>query len=166
MTNRHAMNTQGARCLAKITALAVFALAAASCSSGDDSTSATSSAEVVENDSSTATAAEPDSETETEVEAEPQVFAILATEPTEPGPRPMLAWDSVDGATTYDLIVLDAEGTPYWAWSGEATGIHLGGVENPDAVGAWVFEPLTWIVTARDSEGQPLAMSAQAELLP
>lgn len=96
----------------------------------------------------------------------PPAFDTLVTEPTEPGPRPLLAWASVDGATIYDLIVLDAAGSPYWAWSGEDTSVYLGGVENPDAVGAWVFEPLTWIVTARDGEGQPLAMSESAELVP
>ena len=177
MISRHAMTTPKARWLSMFAMLAIVSLAVASCSSGDDSAdslSATSLTEAGENDSPTTTAAELDGETDTGTEADtepqpetvPPVFEIMATEPTAPGPRPMLAWDSIDGATTYDLIVLDAEGTPYWAWSGEETGVHLGGVENPDAVGAWVFEPLTWIVTARDSEGEPLAMSAKAELLP
>lgn len=94
------------------------------------------------------------------------IFDVLVTEPTVAGPHPELAWSAVDGAASYDLIVLDGAGDPYWAWSGEATSVYLGGVQNPDAVGAWVFEPLTWIVTARDSDGQPLAMSERAELLP
>lgn len=94
------------------------------------------------------------------------IFDVLATEPTIAGPHPELAWTAVEGAASYDLIVLDGAGDPYWAWAGEATSVYLGGVENADAVGAWTFEPLTWIVTARDSDGQPLAMSARAELLP
>lgn len=94
------------------------------------------------------------------------IFDVLATEPTVAGPRPELAWSAVEGAASYDLIVLDGAGEPYWAWSGEATNVYLGGVQNADAVGAWVFEPLTWIVTARDSNGEPLAMSARAKLLP
>ncbi len=91
---------------------------------------------------------------------------MIETEPSEPGPHPQLAWAEVAGAATYDLIVLDAAGETYWAWSGTESSVHLGGVESPDAVGAWVFEPLTWIVTARDAEGEPLAMSAKADLTP
>lgn len=94
------------------------------------------------------------------------VFDVLATEPTDPGPHPELVWSAVSGAASYDLIVLDGAGDPYWAWSGDSTSVYLGGVQNPDAAGAWVFEPLTWIVTARDGEGEPLAMSARATLLP
>lgn len=108
---------------------------------------------------------EPSSDAE-EAPGQPQVFELIATEPIAAGPRPLLAWEPIEGAAAYDLIVLDAAGAPYWAWTGETSSVFIGGVENPDAVGAWVFEPLTWIVTARDAEGQPLAMSAKAELLP
>lgn len=163
------MSTRTSHWFLAITAVGTICLW--SCSSQDDSSAASLTTESVE---SVAADAEATSEvdagsgatTEPQLEAEPQVFELIATDPTSPGPRPMLAWDDVDGAASYDVIVLDAEGTPYWAWSGEATGVHLGGVENPDAVGAWVFEPLTWIVTARDIDGKPLAMSVQAELLP
>lgn len=168
------MSTQTNHWLATITALVAIWLAATSCSTEDASSGTsptTASAESADAETTTANEAEgdaPDGDATTtpQPDPEPQVFELIITQATSPGPRPMLAWDSIDGATSYDLIVLDAEGTPYWAWSGEAAGVHLGGVENPDAVGAWVFEPLTWIVTARDNEGQPLAMSAAAELLP
>ena len=96
----------------------------------------------------------------------PPPFPELVVQPTEPGPRPLLAWDAVEGAVNYQLVVLDADGTAYWAWSGTETSVFLGGMENPDAVGAWVFEPLTWVVAAEDPNGATLAMSARAELLP
>lgn len=152
-------------------AIALVLAGTTSCSSTDepDDASTTSTSETSADATSTSSAeveADESAEADETVVEAPQVFELMVTEPTEPGPRPFLAWDSVEGASTYDLIVLDAAGTPYWAWSGEATGVHLGGVENPEAVGAWVFEPLTWIVTARDSDGQPLAMSGTAQLEP
>ena len=42
----------------------------------------------------------------------------------------------------------------------------LGGMDNPDAIGAWVFEELTWMVVARDGDGAPLAMSQRVVLEP
>lgn len=99
-------------------------------------------------------------------EPAPVIFDVIETEPNEPGPRPELSWSPVDGAAAYDLIVLDAERRPYWGWSGADTSVHLGGVSNPEAIGAWVFEPLTWIVTARDGAGRTLAVSQQAALEP
>ncbi len=96
----------------------------------------------------------------------PPPFPELVVQPTEPGPRPLLAWDTVEGAVDYELFVLDADGAAYWAWSGTETSVYLGGMENPDAVGAWVFEPLTWVVAAVDADGTTLAMSTRADLLP
>ena len=116
-------------------------------------------------DTTTTAAAEDSTTDEPAVEREP-AFPVLATAPTEPGPRPLLSWDAVEGAARYDLMVLNAEGVAYWGWSGTETAIHLGGIEDPDAAGAWVFEPLTWVVTARDADGQPLALSEQATLEP
>lgn len=167
MTNRMLCNRM--LCAAVMAAM-TFTLGA--CSGGSEPDDATPTSESA---GDTASTPDPNSDAELglddEGEAElgpppPPAFDVLATEPTEAGPRPLLAWAAVDGAVAYDLIVLDAQGTPYWAWTGESTSVHLGGVENPDAVGAWVFEPLTWIVTARDAAGQPLAMSEQAALLP
>lgn len=161
---------------------ATIGLAVSSCSSSaepvassedsvavDDESIASSSnsdaadADDTESDGTEATGAE---DTDEPKLAAVVIFDVLVTEPTVAGPHPELAWSAVDGAASYDLIVLDGAGDPYWAWSGGATSVYLGGVENPDAIGAWVFDPLTWIVTARDSDGQPLAMSERAELLP
>lgn len=154
--------------------MAIMSLAVSACSSGGEP-AASPEASVAVDDDSTATVSGPegdDSVATGAVEADETdlgavvIFDVLVTEPSVAGPHPELAWSAVDGAASYDLIVLDGAGDPYWAWSGEATSVYLGGVQNPDAVGAWVFEPLTWIVTARDSDGQPLAMSERAELLP
>ncbi len=96
----------------------------------------------------------------------PNPFEEITVLATEAGPRPTLAWEPVDGAALYQLTVLDAAGDPYWSWSGEETSIPFGGVSNPDAGGAIVFEPMTWTVVARDANSQPLAMSSGLTLEP
>lgn len=152
--------------------LAALAFTAGACSSSDGSvadpepSTAPADAEGAGDDTTAPEETDDDPQVASDLEPELQVFAIIATEPTEAGAHPLLMWDVVDGAAGYDLIVLDAEGVPYWAWSGDEPGVHLGGVANADAAGAWVFETLTWIVTARDASGEPLAMSEKAELLP
>ncbi len=92
------------------------------------------------------------------------VFPEIELAPSDPGPRPTLSWVAVDGAELYQVSVLDANGRPYWAWSGTETEVPLGGMANPDAVGAWVFEELTWTVVARDVAGVALAMSQRGVL--
>lgn len=94
------------------------------------------------------------------------LFPDIELGATEPGPRPTLTWTAVDGASIYQLTVLDAAGEPYWSWSGSDTAIPLGGMDNADAVGAWVFEELTWMVVARDAAGVPLGVSRRGVLEP
>ncbi|MEE9417460.1 MAG: hypothetical protein V3V01_19420 [Acidimicrobiales bacterium] len=94
------------------------------------------------------------------------VLPVLETNATEAGPRPLLSWQVVSDAASYELTVLNADGNPYWSWSGPEPGVFLGGMENPDAIGAWVFEELTWVVTARDADGATLALSDRATLNP
>lgn len=89
---------------------------------------------------------------------------VLETQPTAEGPRPLLEWEPVEGAASYTLVVLGSDGTPYWAWSGAEASVHLGGFDDPDAVGPWVHEPMTWTVAALDGAGQPLALSDPAVL--
>lgn len=162
--------------------LALLVAAALLTGCGDDSTDASDAPDSVVTDpvatdgadapdTTTTTAADDASDSGTDTDTEPAaerdpIFPVLVTAPTEPGPRPLLSWDAVEGATQYDLMVLNAEGVAYWGWSGAETAVYLGGVEDPDATGAWVFEPLTWVVTARDADGQPLALSEQAMLEP
>jgi hypothetical protein len=99
-------------------------------------------------------------------EAWSDTFAEIVLSPTESGPRPTLSWAAVDGAALYQLTVLDADGAPYWSWSGTESAVPLGGMDNPDAIGAWVFEELTWMVVARGGDGAPLAMSRRGVLEP
>jgi hypothetical protein len=99
-------------------------------------------------------------------EAWAATFAEIALAPTEPGPRPLLSWAAVDGAALYQLTVLDADMVPYWSWSGTETEVPLGGMDNPDAIGAWVFDELTWVVVARGADGAPRAMSTREVLEP
>ncbi len=148
-----------------------LAFSAAACGGGDEESSnetvqavaTTSEASV---DVSTGDDSLPDDSDESANPELPPPFPELVVQPTEAGPRPLLAWDAVEGAANYQLVVLDADGTAYWAWSGTETSVFLGGMENQNAVGAWVFEPLTWVVAAEDADGATLAMSARAELLP
>ncbi len=78
----------------------------------------------------------------------------------------MLAWTPVEGAAAYRLVALTSDGTPYWAWLGEATEVRFGGAVDTGGHTAVVFEPMTWRVVALDAEGTPLAASEQAELSP
>ena len=94
------------------------------------------------------------------------VFDPIATEPTESGPRPLLAWEAIEGADLYQVVVLGADGEPYWAWSGTETEIHVGGNPEPQALGAWVHESMTWTVSAHGPEGQVLGLSSPAGLEP
>ena len=126
--------------------------------SGADETDGDETVETVETDATTTTTTAPI------VVDNPLVEITVAA--TESGPRPLLAWDAIDGAVDYRVVVLDAQGQPYWAWSGPETEINVGGVSNPDAAGATVFEPMTWTVAAIDADGVPVAMSAAGALTP
>ena len=78
----------------------------------------------------------------------------------------MLAWTPVDGAVSYRLVALTSEGSPYWAWLGEATDVRFGGAPEAGGQTAVVFEPMTWRVIALDAEGLPIAASVPGELTP
>jgi hypothetical protein len=156
-----------------------FALGA--CSSGGDAEVTDTSVSTPLGDATTTTTSEPlddgsettTSETTTSTtttvptdDVWSDTFAEISLTATEPGPRPLLAWGEVDGAALYQLTVLDAAGVPYWSWSGSTSAVHLGGMDNPDAMGAWVFEELTWMVVARAADGTPLAVSRRGTLEP
>lgn len=83
-----------------------------------------------------------------------------------PAQRPMLSWVEVTGATRYSVVVLGSDGSPYWAWSGTTTEVPMGGIDDPDVVGPWVHEPMTWTVAATDADGVSIAMSPAADLAP
>lgn len=82
------------------------------------------------------------------------------------GPRPLLSWPAVDGAAQYHVTVFAADGSAYWSWSGAETEVYVGGVDDPDGAGAFVFEPMTWRVMAEAEDGTVLGLSEASALTP
>ncbi len=151
----------------------VLALVLAGCGGSTDETTAvepdesavTTTEAPVEAPESTSTQPAPEGGDSVELTLA-DVFDPIATEPTEAGPRPLLAWEAVEGASLYQVVVLGADGEPYWAWSGTETMINVGGNAQPDAIGAWVHESMTWTVSAHSADGKVLGLSAPAGLEP
>jgi hypothetical protein len=84
------------------------------------------------------------------------------------GPRPLLRWEAVDGATAYVVTVNRPGGGPIWAWEGATTEVPYGGgpADDPDTTGARLEEPATWFVAAKDAEGRLLAVSGRVDIAP
>lgn len=93
---------------------------------------------------------------------------VLVLEPTsETGSHPTLRWQSADGAVSYWLVLQDAAGRPYWAWTGSETSVRVGGGDSADAnQTAVLHEPMTWRVAAFDSDGNLVALSDTADVAP
>jgi hypothetical protein len=89
--------------------------------------------------------------------------AVELTAPPEEdaGEVPTFAWESVEGAAAYRLVVLDAEGRAVWAWEGSETSVALGGVpDRPEgAEGPVLTAGSTWSVAALDADGHVVAVS-------
>jgi hypothetical protein len=78
------------------------------------------------------------------------------------GAQPLLEWEPVSGAASYDVVLYDADGAPYWAWSGETTQVAVGdGAADPT-----VTAGMTWSVTAYDADGTPLAGATALPIAP
>jgi hypothetical protein len=95
-------------------------------------------------------------------------IADLVLEPTvETGSHPMLSWQAAAGATSYWLVVRDADDRPYWAWTGAEVSVRFGGgdTEEPNQT-AVLHEMMTWRVAAFDAEGSLIALSESAVLSP
>ena len=85
-------------------------------------------------------------------------LTLVAT--AEGGPNPTLAWESIDGAATYWLVVLDGAGAPYWAWTGSDTTVRFGGgVRTEPNQTAALHEAMTWTVAAVSADGRIIAFS-------
>ena len=106
--------------------------------------------------------------TDPAVESYAQAAGLATIEllPVDAGEQPVLAWTPVDGAVSYRLVALTSDGSPYWAWSGEAAEVRFGGAPEAGGQTAIVFEPMTWRVIALDADGLPLAASEPGELTP
>jgi len=99
------------------------------------------------------------------VGAEP-VIQLTATEGV--GIRPTLAWESVDGAASYFLVVKDESEVAYWAWDGSETSVPLGGAEFPADFGNGpsIGPGYTWSVSAYAGDGTFLAISGDRPVSP
>ncbi len=93
-------------------------------------------------------------------------LATIDLLPTDAGEQPLLSWTPVAGAASYRMAALTSDGSPYWAWIGEATDVRFGGLPEVGGQTAIVFEPMTWRVVALDAEGLPIAASEPGELTP
>lgn len=128
----------------------------------------TTETDTTETDTTETDAAEPDTDDTADAAVPPIESPLddIATDAAPAGARPLLSWTGVDGAVLYRVVVVDADGAPYWAWSGSETQVPVGGVEDPALPGAIVFESMTWSVAALDADGVPLAISDAAPLEP
>lgn len=93
---------------------------------------------------------------------------ILILSPTnETGSHPTLSWSPVDGAMSYWLVLRDADGRPYWAWTGNDTSVRVGGGDSSEPnQTATLHEEMTWSVAAFDEEENLIALSDAASLTP
>ena len=93
----------------------------------------------------------------------------VTTPPSGNGEYPLLAWEPVDSAADYSLVLTQADGQVYWAWSGVESQIWLGGSsDQPPATasGPYMVEPMTLRVFALDADGVVIAASQPIEIAP
>jgi hypothetical protein len=85
---------------------------------------------------------------------------VQATATSGGGPRPLLAWEPLDGAASYTVVVFDADGSPWWSWQGEETEVHLGGFQTDAEIGGpTAGAGVTWVVYAYDADGLTIGVS-------
>lgn len=90
------------------------------------------------------------------------------TAPTGEGDRPLLSWEPIDEASTYLVIVYDADGAAYWSAITEQTEVYVGGpLPIPaERTGPRVSSGFTWAVFADDADGALLAASGRRPIEP
>jgi len=117
----------------------------------------------------------PTASEQAEVKGEPFISApgisdvLLLTDSSGVGAKPLFQWDSVTGASRYQLTVFDEDGKPYWAWEGANTQIYMGGTDTQppeDSSGPSIEEAYTWTVVAYSSDGKVLAASEVRTISP
>jgi hypothetical protein len=100
----------------------------------------------------------------------PGVEEITLTTPESgAGLKPLLAWEPVAGAAGYQVAVYTSEKVPYWAWSGPATSVYLGGGDTPppeDSDGPILSKGMWWAVLAFDADGRLAGSSALGQISP
>lgn len=92
----------------------------------------------------------------------------LLTPSSGGGLRPLLEWESVSGADHYGAYVYAPDGSIYWAWTGRATQVHVGGEPRLEdrAPGPSVIDGMSWAVIAYDAEMLPIAVSGRQPIGP
>jgi hypothetical protein len=96
-----------------------------------------------------------------------EIESIVLGPADEGGPHPTLEWEPVDGAATYWLVLRNASGEVYWAWTGADTQVRVGGGDRPELnQSAALYEPMTWVVAAVDESGSLLAFSDVGTVAP
>ncbi len=96
-------------------------------------------------------------------------FELLGPPTDGAGEVPTFSWETVPGAATYRLVVLDGDRGPIWAWEGAETSVNLGGLpdERPAGEPGPVIGPgSSWSVTALDAKGHVVAVSASRPVSP
>ncbi len=96
-------------------------------------------------------------------------FELLGPPTDGAGEVPSFSWETVPGAATYRLVVLDGDRGPIWAWEGAETSVNLGGLpdERPAGEPGPVIGPgSSWSVTALDAKGHVVAVSASRPVSP
>lgn len=168
-----------ARSFAFVTFLGLT-LAVSGCSDGDvtespatSTTAVVTAASVVDepavSDATTDSTAEPDDSLDSQVRTALGIPGLaLLTPMSGAGPRPELAWEPVDGAFFYNVVVLDPTGRGYWGWEGTDTSVHVGGepVIKEGLSGPSVIDGMTWQVSAYDSDQNLIALSHQQPIAP
>ncbi|MDX1691082.1 MAG: hypothetical protein R3290_08685 [Acidimicrobiia bacterium] len=171
--------------LAWLLSLLVFVVAGCSDDAASSSTSTASTEASVgttttaaEDRASTATAATPTTtapSTTTTIAAPVEAYfgdfdmvIVQTTAHSGGGIRPLLAWEPVEGADHYGVYLYAPDGSVYWVWRGEATGVPVGGEPRirEDAPGPSVVEGMTWSVIAYGEDLIPIAASPLRAIAP
>lgn len=93
----------------------------------------------------------------------------LLTDVKGGGEKPLFAWNTVSGASRYQLIVFDNGGDAYWAWEGTKTQVYMGGTDTQppsDSSGPSIGVGYSWTVVAYGSNGKVLATSEVRPISP
>ncbi len=155
--------------------LALLTTACSGSSTGAASTDGENSSSSVNSDSEDASTETEDTTTTTVADIQDEPGLPMAngvdieqmTDKRGGGPRPMLAWTAVPGSDSYTVVVYDAEGSPWWSWSGPGTEVVIGGVETDTEIGGPRADAgVRWIVMAFDADGNMIGTSAKRSIEP
>lgn len=134
-------HTKRLRLVVAAPVLGALVLAAAACGGGSTATDEATGGPVGSGTETTVEAITTTEAAPVEVEDQPGlpmangVEIELVTPRSGGGERPMLEWTAVDGAEAYTVAVYDADGAPWWSWSGPETAVVIGGVDTDAQIG-------------------------------